>query len=36
MNIAIIQSTEAIAKNVGVRVQGVMWYAGLKRDTKLK
>ena len=30
MNIAIIQSTEAVAKNGGVRVQGVMWGAGLK------
>jgi len=30
MNIAIIQSAEAIAKNGGVRVQGVMWGAGLK------
>lgn len=30
MNIAIIQSAEAVAKNGGVRVQGVMWGAGLK------
>jgi len=29
MNIAIIQSAEAVAKNGGVRVQGVMWAKGL-------
>ena len=30
MNIAIIQSAEAVVQNGGVRVQGVMWYTGLK------